>query len=95
MKRISRAKLNRLVDLTFSILKNDKDTRFIYPDDQIRWRIFTVFEQVLDLDAQIDREVRQKLKKAHRNVPEGSSEWYVLYRKYYSEALEGLGRFRR
>ena len=36
-------------------------------------------------DAQIDAIVRKKIASLSRNVPPGSREWDVLYRKYYEE----------
>ncbi len=39
----------------------------------------------------IDNEVRQKLSKLKRDVPEGSAEWKVMYNKYYKEEMSRRG----
>ena len=39
----------------------------------------------------IDGEVCQKIHKLKRGVPEGSSEWKILYKKYYSEEMSRRG----
>lgn len=38
-------------------------------------------------EAIIDRKVRAKIESLSRGVPEGSSEWDILYRQYYNEEL--------
>jgi len=39
----------------------------------------------------IDEEVRTKLGKLKRDLPEGSSEWKVMYKKYYAEEMSRRG----
>lgn len=38
-----------------------------------------------EVDAHIDAVVRKKIASLSRNVPLGSPEWDILYRKYYEE----------
>ncbi|MDP3940298.1 MAG: DUF507 family protein [Deltaproteobacteria bacterium] len=40
---------------------------------------------VLKVDDVIDGLVRQKIASLKRHVPEGASEWDILYKKYYEE----------
>jgi hypothetical protein len=39
----------------------------------------------------IDEEVRKKINSLKRDVPEGSSEWKVMYNKYYNEEMSRRG----
>ncbi len=39
----------------------------------------------------IDQEVRNKINNLKRDVPEGSSEYRVLYKKYYDEEMSRRG----
>lgn len=39
----------------------------------------------------IDEEVRKKLNSLKRDLPEGSAEWNVMYRKYYAEEMSRRG----
>lgn len=39
----------------------------------------------------IDQSVRQSLANLKRGVPEGSSEWNILYRKYYQQEMARRG----
>ena len=38
-------------------------------------------------DEVIDVEVRRKIESQKRDIPEGSEEWDILYRKYYDEEM--------
>ncbi len=40
----------------------------------------------LERDSILDAEARSKIQAQKRNIPEGSEEWRVLYKKYYAEA---------
>jgi hypothetical protein len=45
----------------------------------------------LKLEEQVDTEVRAKISSQKKEILEGSEEWDILYRKYYSEGLKRLG----
>lgn len=58
-----------------------------------RWilsEIKKVFEREQALDVRIDAAVRRKIDSLSRQVPTGSPEWEVLYRKYYEEESRRL-----
>jgi hypothetical protein len=38
----------------------------------------------------VEAAARKKIESQQRKIPEGSSEWEVLYRKYYDEELRGI-----
>ncbi len=40
-----------------------------------------------DITGDIDKNVRDKIQNLQRGVPEGSSEWHILYRKYLQEEM--------
>ena len=39
----------------------------------------------------VDRAARQKIRSQKREIPEGTEEWDLLHRRYYSEELKKLG----
>lgn len=49
-----------------------------------------VFEREQELDLRVDSLVRRKISSLSRQVPLGSPEWDVLYRKYYEEESRRL-----
>jgi hypothetical protein len=42
-------------------------------------------------EEKVDRAARQKIRGQKRDIPEGSEEWDLLLRRYYSEELKKLG----
>lgn len=47
-------------------------------------RIITAYFEVED---RADEAARQKIRSLSRDIPEGSREWEVLYRKYFEEEM--------
>jgi hypothetical protein len=39
----------------------------------------------------VDQAARAKIRTQKREIPEGSEEWDLLHRRYYSEELKKLG----
>jgi Uncharacterized protein conserved in bacteria len=39
----------------------------------------------------VDRAARAKIKTQKKEIPEGSEEWDLLHKRYYSEELKKLG----
>ena len=46
-------------------------------------------------DDRLSQRIREKLRRMHRKVPEGSSEWQILFRKMYDEELQAIGKYRK
>jgi hypothetical protein len=42
-------------------------------------------------ETKIDQAARLKVASHKKNIPEGSQEWEILYRKYYQEEVKKLG----
>jgi hypothetical protein len=59
------------------------------PVNDVRNRILTVLRDELRRDAEIETRVRRKISSQKRNIPEGSPEWDILYRKYYEDEISG------
>ncbi len=58
-----------------------------------RWilsEVKKVFEREQALDERVDLAARRKIDSLSRQVPVGSPEWEVLYRKYYEEESRRL-----
>ncbi|GBC83710.1 hypothetical protein HRbin11_00128 [bacterium HR11] len=95
MRRLSREKIHRLAEIVVDVLQKHPGVTVRRDLRQLRWDVFTWIDQVLQMDEAIDARVREKLSRAYRHVPEGSSEWQILYRRLYDEELQGLGKYRR
>jgi uncharacterized protein len=42
-------------------------------------------------EEKVDRAARAKIRTQKRDIPEGSEEWDILLRRYYSEEMKKLG----
>jgi hypothetical protein len=89
--RLSREKTVRLSHKIIDVLVSLDQVEFIEDRDTIRLEIVNILQALLKLEEQVDTEVRLKITSQKKEILEGSEEWDVLYRKYYSEGLKRLG----
>lgn len=86
---------DKVSHLSHIILKElmDKDAIETFTDDgPIRHEIRNVITKELKLAEDIDTKVSNKLESYSKKIFEGSSEWEILYRKFYDEEMSKLGR---
>ena len=89
--RLSRAKIVRLSHCIIDQLVASDDVDFIEDRETIRKETVTILEALLKDEERIDADVRKKITSQKKEVPEGSAEWDILYRKYYNDELRRLG----
>jgi hypothetical protein len=85
--RLSHAKVNHIANLLIEHLRKDSSVEFFQDDSDIRMEIARIINEELKDDEAIDTEVRRKIESQRRDIPEGSEEWEILYRKYYDEEM--------
>jgi uncharacterized protein len=88
--RLSREKVNRLAHLVTEDLAANDEIEFIEDRNTIRLEIVKIINEELKREETLDSEARKKIESQKKTVPEGSLEWDILYRKYYSEELKKL-----
>ncbi|MHB8754694.1 MAG: DUF507 family protein [Candidatus Acidiferrales bacterium] len=89
--RLSREKTVRLSHRVIDFLVTIEDLDFVEDRDTIRQEIVTILQELLKQEEQIDTEVRAKIASQKKEILEGSEEWDILYRRYYSESLKRMG----
>jgi hypothetical protein len=89
--RISREKIVRLSHKMMDVLVASDDVEFIEDRDTIRQQIVTFLTETLREEEKADAEVRKKITSQKKEILEGSEEWDVLYRKYYTEEMRRMG----
>jgi uncharacterized protein len=89
--RISREKIVRLSHKIMDVLVASDDVEFIEDRDTIRQQIVNLVTATLRDEEKADAEVRKKITSQKKEILEGSEEWDVLYRKYYSEEMRRMG----
>jgi hypothetical protein len=86
---------DKISHLTHVILKGLVDKGVITPlteEGQIRRDIRRVIVRELKIAEGIDEIVRRKLQSYSKKIYEGSSEWEVLYQKFFQEEAAKRGR---
>jgi hypothetical protein len=89
--RLSREKIVRISHRIIDHLVGSEDVDFVEDRDTIRQEIVLILQNLLKEEERVDAEVRRKIGSQKKEIPEGSAEWDVLYRKYYSEELKRMG----
>jgi hypothetical protein len=91
MSRLSRDKVNVLARGVSEALAQMDDVEFIEDKNTIRLEVRRLMEELLLEEAKIDAAARQKIESQKRTVTEGSTEWDIMYRKYYNDEVKKLG----
>jgi hypothetical protein len=90
---MSRERLFGLADRIVADLTSSEGVVIRAPDEekalgQLRTEVFRILEDESKLEESIDQEVRRTLASYSRILPEGSSEWEILYQKTREEVLK-------
>ena len=88
--RLSREKINQLSHLVTEKLVAMDDVEFVEDRNTIRLDIVKIISEELKKEESIDKEAKRKIESMKKNVPEGSLEWEILYRKFYTEEVKKL-----
>ena len=85
--KLSREKILLLSHHILNFIEQDEGVEYFDDPQQIRQQVVRIIESEMRTDEAIDALVRRKLESLKRGVPEGSSEWDILYRKYFEEEV--------
>jgi hypothetical protein len=89
--RLSREKVVQLSHAVVDHLVSSDDVDFIEDRETIRQKIVALLNGFLREEEKMDADVRKKIASQKKEIPEGSPEWDILFRKYYSEEMKRLG----
>ena len=90
--RLSRDKVIELSHPLVKALASLKpQVEFAEEPNEVRLEIVRQMQALLREERQMDQAVRQKIQSQKREIAEGSAEWDILFRRYYSEELRKLG----
>ena len=89
--RLSRDKVSRLTKAVLDSLRESEELVFVEDPQTIRLEIRATLERLLNEEENLDKAARQKIENQKRTIIEGTPEWDILYRKYYSEEVRKLG----
>ncbi len=91
--RLSREKINFLARQILDQLFDDDDIEFLDEPNEIRLTIVKSIEEEMKLYDLIDKRAIEKIESQKKTIKEGSREWEILYRKYYNDEINKLGKF--
>jgi len=89
--RLNRDKVNKVAHVVSDALAGMDEVDFVEDRNTIRLEVRKILEDLLNQEAKIDQSARTKIESQRRTILEGSQEWDILYRKYYSEEVKKLG----
>jgi hypothetical protein len=90
--KLSRDKITDVSHKLIDMLKKSRELRLKNKDSNvIRLEVVRVMTDLMMVEDKADRASKTKIRSQKREIPEGSEEWDVLHRRYYSEELKKLG----
>jgi hypothetical protein len=90
--KLSRDKVTDISHKVVEMLKKSRELRLKQKDiNSVRLEVVRVMTEALTTEDKVDRAARTKIRSQKREVPEGTEEWDLLHRRYYSEELKKLG----
>jgi len=89
--RLSREKIVRISHQVTDLLVKSDEVEFIEDRDTIRQHIVQTITNVLREEEKVEAEVRKRISSQKKEILEGSEEWDLLFRKYYSDELRRMG----
>ncbi len=89
--RLTREKIVRISHQLVDLLVQSNEVEFVEDRDTIRQHMVTTMTNVLREEEKVEVEVRKRITSQKKEIIEGSEEWDVLFRKYYSEELRRMG----
>ena len=92
--RLSHERCVHLSHLFVNALEDDDSVEFLRDANDVRLKMLQILESELLKEDELEEAIRRKIAAQKRDVPEGSAEWDLLFRKYYEEELKKVKRVR-
>ena len=89
--KLSRDKVIDISHKVVSALRKARQVRLKKQPNEVRLELVREITALLQAEEKVDRAARDKIRSQKREIPEGSEEWDLLLRRYYSEELRKLG----
>ncbi len=90
--KLSRDKITHISHKLVEMLRKSREVRLKDKDpNNVRLVVVRVMTDLLLLEEKVDHASRVKIRSQKRDIPEGTEEWDLLHRRYYSEELKKFG----
>jgi uncharacterized protein len=89
--RLTREKIIRLSHQITDVFVESPEVEFIDDRDTIRQQVVQILTATLKEEEKIELEVRKRISSQKKEILEGTEEWDVLHKKYYTDELRRSG----
>jgi len=90
--KLSRDKVTDISHKIVDMLRKSRELRLKDKDtNNVRLEIVRIITETLVAEEKVDRTARLKIRSQKREIPEGTEEWDLLHKRYYSEELKKFG----
>ena|SRR5579884_422447 len=89
--KLSRDKINDISHKLVAAFRKSRDFRLKKDPNDVRLEVVKQITDLLTIEERVDKAARTKIRTQKKDIAEGSEEWDLLHRRYYSEELKKLG----
>ncbi|MGH9749779.1 MAG: DUF507 family protein [Candidatus Polarisedimenticolia bacterium] len=93
--RLSHERCVHLSHVVVNLLEDDESVDFLRDVNDVRLGVLQILEGEMVREAELEEMIRRRIASQKRDIPEGSAEWEVLFRKYYEEEMKKVRRVRQ
>jgi len=93
--RLSHERCVHLSHLFENLLDDDDRVDYRADANDVRLRILKILEGEVAREEQLEESIRRRIATQRRDLPEGSAEWDLLFRKYYDDEMKKVRRVRQ
>jgi hypothetical protein len=92
--RLSHERCVHLSHQVINVLEDDEEVEFLRDANDIRLKILQILESEMAHQDEVEEAIRRRILTQRRDLPEGSAEYDLLFRRYYEEEMKKVKRIR-
>jgi hypothetical protein len=92
--RLSHERCVHLSHQVINLFEDDDRVEFLSEINEIRQKILQILEAEMARQDELEETIRKRITTQRRDIPEGSAEYEVLFRKYYEDEMKKVRRVR-
>jgi len=92
--RLSHERCVQISHEAINALEDDEEVEFLRDANDIRLKILQILESEMAHQDEVEEAIRRRILAQRRDLPEGSAEYDLLFRRYYDEEMKKVKRIR-
>jgi uncharacterized protein len=92
--RLSHERCVHLSHLVLHLFEDDDRVEFLKDLNDVRLKILQILEAEMARQEELEESIRKRILTQKRDIPEGSAEYEILFRKYYEDEMKKVRRVR-